>query len=382
MRNAACLVLAALVSLAGADALAQSEDDAVTRSELIEMLKERDAVIIQMQQRLRSLERRVLDAEGDQPPVATTPAEEADPETVEAETQPAAPSPGALAIDELASERALERSLVTEGSLLLAPWTAEFQPSVRYVRSAAEFPTTVIGGTVVAGAKVERDRIDAGVDFRLGLPWDSQFELGIPYGWVWQETETTVGGGSFSDSSLNGSGIGDLQVGLAKTLVRESGWRPDVVGRLTWGPGIGDQESGGVFLGGGFQSVGASLSFTKRQDPLVFLGSLGYETSFEDSGLDPGDTVFVRVGTALAISPETSMLFAIDNVFTGELESNGQRLPGSDTTQATLNLGLGTIIGRNLLLNVNAGIGLTEDAPDYSLTISLPIRFQTLGLFD
>ena len=73
---------------------------------------------------------------------------------------------------------------------------------------------------------------------------------------------------------------------------------------------------------------------------------------------------------------------ALDGVFTAEAKLNGRELPGSDTTQVSLNLGVATILDRNVFLNVTTGIGVTEDAPDFSIGVSLPIRFQPLGYLE
>jgi hypothetical protein len=37
------------------------------------------------------------------------------------------------------------------------------------------------------------------------------------------------------------------------------------------------------------------------------------------------------------------------------------------------------ILGRNVLLDGAGAVGLTDDSPDYSVSISLPIRFSTPG---
>lgn len=66
---------------------------------------------------------------------------------------------------------------------------------------------------------------------------------------------------------------------------------------------------------------------------------------------------------------------ALDGVFTDEAKLNGRELPGSDTTQVSLN-------NRNFFLNVTTGIGVTEDAPDFFIGVSLPIRFQPLGYLE
>jgi hypothetical protein len=47
----------------------------------------------------------------------------------------------------------------------------------------------------------------------------------------------------------------------------------------------------------------------------------------------------------------------------------------SDQLAAPLNLSVGTILRQNMLLDVGVSVGLTEDAPDFGVAVSLPIRF-------
>jgi hypothetical protein len=86
------------------------------------------------------------------------------------------------------------------------------------------------------------------------------------------------------------------------------------------------------------------------------------------------------IGTFLAASPNTSLSLVLNQSFGDEFELNGQRIRGSDTVQSILTLGASAILGRNVLLGGAVGVGLTDDSPDYSVSISLPIRFSTPGL--
>ena len=303
------LATSALCVLLLAPGAARSESDPLTRAELVEMLKARDAVIVELQQRVRRLERLVEDgkAKAEEPDKGTKASREtASSPRGAAETaareRVSAKEPGQLEVDEGAAARALERTLVREGTLLLPAGFAEVQPSFVYEFNDDDFPSlaSVGGGTRAVSNTVERSRYEGRVDLRFGLPLDGQLELGLPYRVVNVEREAAVGGASAGEIATTGSGFGDFEVGAAATFVREGPWWPDVVGRMTWNTGTGEKRSDGVGLGGGFQSLSGSLSFTKRQDPLAFFGSLGYEAVFEDGNVDPGDEYFARVGTALA----------------------------------------------------------------------------------
>ncbi|MBK8906726.1 MAG: hypothetical protein IPM60_02110 [Rhodospirillales bacterium] len=292
---------------------------------------------------------------------------------------PAAPGQVEI-VDEDEIERALERTLVSAGVLLLPAGTAEIQPTISYAHSARRNGTLVNinGGTMaVAADEVRRNEVVAEFSFRLGLPLDAQLELGLPVSYVDQSTVVSLAGtplGEFSDSAL---AVGDVGVALAKTLLRESGWRPDVVGRIAWNSNSGQKSRNRVLLGSGFHEVSGSLSFLKRQDPLAFVADVGYETSLESNGYDPGDQFTMSVGAVLAASPETSLRFVFDQSFVSDVRLNGVALTGSDGVVAMLTVGASSVLGDGVLLDLSAGMGLTADSPDYFIRAALPVRLDT-----
>src|SRR5215212_5125475 len=79
--------------------------------------------------------------------------------------QPA--SPEAANPDDEDINRALERSLVREGGLVLPPKVFEIEPNFVYSH------TTIDG--------FRRDAFGPGLALRAGLPWRSQLEIALPY---------------------------------------------------------------------------------------------------------------------------------------------------------------------------------------------------------
>jgi hypothetical protein len=110
---------------------------------------------------------------------------------------------------------------------------------------------------------------------------------------------------------------------------------------------------------------------------LAFIGRADYTHAFQSGGIEPGDEFAFSLETVLAASPETSLRLALDQVFSGKVKVNNDTVAGSDQNSTVLTLGASSILGRGVLLSVNAGIGLTDDAPDYFINVSLPIRFDT-----
>jgi hypothetical protein len=291
------------------------------------------------------------------------------------ESQPAAP--GQFDVDETAVERALERTLVQAGALLLPFGQYEVTPYFSYTRREQDAPILFIDGepTFVAEGKIRRNEINAGQSLRVGLPFDSQVEVDFPYRYVDQSTITSVNGARVEDDG-SGSGMGDISVGLAKTLVREGAWWPDLIGRFRWNSSSGETQDNDILLGGGFNEFRGALSMVKRQDPLAFVGGLSYEKTLENDNIQPGDEIGFSFGTVLAASPETSLRVALDQRFVGNTEINGQSIDGSDDVVGTLTLGASSFLGAGVMLDAAVDVGLTDDAPDYAARISLPVRFN------
>jgi hypothetical protein len=295
--------------------------------------------------------------------------------------QQQAPAPGQVEVDEEAAERALDFTLVQEGALLLPFGRAEFTPSFTYTRQTNDFPVVVDpgGANLLGEQEVRRNEFEFDAGLLVGLPIDSQLELNLPYNLVNQSVADQVLGTEVDDSSETGHGLGDFSVGLAKTVLRERNWLPDVILRVNWDTGTGEREDNDVALDGGFQALTGSASLVKRQDPLVFVGGASYEATFEKDDIDPGDTLGFAIGTFLAASPNTSLRVVLNQSFIDEFKVDGQSIDGSDRVQSILTFGASAILGRNVLLDGAVGVGLTDDSPDYSVSISLPIRFSTPG---
>jgi len=353
-----------------------AEEESLSATDLQAQLAQRDAVIIELQQSLRELRQRVVDVErmlqlkvdnGSTAKAAVV----SDPSAEQEDSS-------RLVVDELAAERALERTLVQAGALLLPGGAIELVPALSVTVGEFDFPVTADLGSGIESASVniEREDIDLSLTARFGLPFDSQFEIGLPYRSVSETTRLSIGGIPSGETDQTGSGTGDITVGFSKTLLRESGFRPDIIGRIAWGSGQGDETDDGVFLGGGFESIGGSLSFVKRQDPLALLFSVGYRGIRESDEIAPGDEFILSFGAALAVSPESSLFGSITQRSRSKTKISGEAIVGSDIDAVAMNFGLSTILSRGALLTLFSEIGMSADAPDYALGFTLPIRVR------
>jgi hypothetical protein len=390
---------------------ARAQTSELTTEQLQKEIRDRDAVIQSLIQRVEKLERQVgtgasatagpaagpkrsvaksqAGARSSPPAIATlAPAEpppaeptatpatsNASPASSAGTTQQAAdtnpPAPGQLQVSAAAAERALERTLVATGNLLVPKGFAEIQPIFSYSRR--EVPTQI-------AFDVNRNELSWTADMRFGLPWESQFEISAPYNFMQQQVTSLTGPLPEQVSNGWGNSFGDVTVGLAKTVVHESGWIPDVIGRITYEIPTGPESSNQVPLPSDRSLLGFSLTALKRQDPLVFVATGGYSKSFRMGQLNPGDQFNFQTGVFLASSPETTLRTVLQQTFVKPVSIDGVTFKGSDTDQTILNFGASSILGRGILVDLQVGAGLTSSAPKYSVILSGTYRFGLPGL--
>ena len=392
----------------------RAQEDQPTVQELQKEIRQRDEIIRSLVQRVENLERRMTSGPSDAPSppasggrrgaksraarpssgqaevAAVDPAEQspapktpgkAGPASSAGPTQQAARSntaPGQFDASEEDAERALERTLVATGNLLVPSGFAEAEPLFSYTRRE----TPALAGTTngLAPFNLNRNEFSWALDLRFGLPWESQFGIGVPYNLVQQQITDGLVTPPQQVSNRWANSFGDLTVGVAKTFVHESGWVPDVLGRLTYEIPTGPLSSNQVPLPSGQSKLSPTLTLLKRQDPLVFVATGGYTKAFQSSQINPGDQINFQTGAFLATSPETTLGGVLQQNFLQNTTINDVTFKGSNSVQSILTFGASTILGRGVLVDLQVGFGLTNTAPKYSVILSSTYRFGMPGL--
>ncbi len=149
-----------------------------------------------------------------------------------------------------------------------------------------------------------------------------------------------------------------------------------------------DLSSGKGYYAG---SVGASVS--KVIDPAVVFGSVSYTMGFDVTDLDqargdrvltefhPGDSISFSMGMAYALSYDLSVSASYQQSYAFQSEylfSNGDFVGSEDSTSASFSTSVGIRMSPKRIVNVGFGFGLTEEASDVTIGISLPIDISGL----
>ncbi len=353
--------------------LVQAEPNAEDATELRRQIEIRDRQIEDLSGRLEDLESRVEKIED---PAARDDPSDSEVVAEELEIEDTSQNDRLIA-------SAFEQTLIERGGLLL-PWrTYSIQAGLTYVHSSAEnividgftiFPILVIGDIV--SEKVDRDLGLLTLTGRVGLPWDSQLELRVPYGFLRFRSASADG----EESDRTDAGIGDVEIALSHQLYRSKGIWPDLLASVAWKFDTGQNpfkaDESEIFVGTGYQSANISLTGVKVVDPVVYFvgGNYTYNFStYERIGkFEPSYSAGFNIGMAIALNLNTSLSLAYDQQFTAKSKLNGDKIPGSYSTVGVLSIGSTFSFRDYLSLDFSVGIGVTSDSPDALIRINVP----------
>ncbi|OWW21035.1 transporter [Noviherbaspirillum denitrificans] len=142
--------------------------------------------------------------------------------------------------------------------------------------------------------------------------------------------------------------------------------------------------------GSGVPSLTAGVNVNHIVDPVALFGSLNFTYSGDAKDLaqirgsrvltrvDPGPSMGFGFGFAYALSYGISTSFSIqESISRGTTLHflDGGRAKTKTQTSGMMNFGLGYRISPKTTLNFTAGIGLTNDSPDFTMGVSMPLSF-------
>lgn len=272
------------------------------------------------------------------------------------------------------------------------------------------FQAILIG--LVQVEKLKRDIYIPGVTLRFGLK-NSEFNLRIPY--FFREDKVIFPNApntALQETHISDNALGDLELYYYYHLLREGYWKPwipDTI--LRFGvrfPTGKDPYSlrreplvpGGVPVpvefptGTGHWGMSFGSTFVKSVDPAVIFFNIAYFYNFarfvgeKDVGLaEPldfgrialGNTLEYSVGLILAIQERLSINFAFNQRLTGTAHRNGERLVDTSINSMTFNIGATYMASPRWAVDFVVGIGLSQDAPDVSVLVRIPLSFQLGG---
>jgi hypothetical protein len=388
----------------GAQPKAQVKDPVDVK--LQEALRERDAIIRNLLERVSELEWRVNGgftsaAKLDERPVITGASNSRVINSVVSTNSVVSNS--TYDATERQATQALDQALIVRGGLLLPSGTLEFDNTTSYYSASSDhlnvngfalLPILVVGD--ITSQRVREDYLLPSFTTRLGLPHKLQMDFVIPYGYELIRTVDATG----TQTSASNFGLGDISAGVSRQLTNEHGNVPDLLANVrfksTTGADAFTLTSSEVALGTGFNSIQGSLTAAKSSDPVVFFGNLGYTynmpaghtVSANDptnpgatrvGHFNPGGAVEFQLGSILALNPELSMTVGWDQRFTRATQLDGTDIPASYLVEGTLRLGTSYMYAPGKIVDLSFGVGLTPDTPNLQFSVGVPFRTTLWG---
>ena len=266
----------------------------------------------------------------------------------------------------------------------------------------------------IAIENVESDTLNYNLGLRWGVSPRLTLNLDVPY--VARKTIYQKGGAGGSAAAIaqeetSGHGLGDVTASANIKLLPERGWRPETVlnvgvtaptGRepygIPWNVLERDDDDFIRFAvpeeqptGNGTWQASVGLSAVKTSDPAILFGNIGYtysfESSFDDIDNNPdtvnpgkvklGDSFYFGAGVAFAFNERTSLSISLSDRLSARARTRYEGAPwakviGSDGNAAMFNLGVTYAMNPHATMVGLLGIGLTPDAPDFSLGLKVP----------
>jgi hypothetical protein len=386
-------------------ARAQTPATNAADAKLQDALRERDAIIRNLLERVSELEWRVNGgftsaARVDERPVITGAANSRIINSVVSTNSVVNSTYDAA---ERQATEALDQALIVRGGLLLPSGTLEIDNTTSYFSASSDhvsvngfalLPILVVGD--ITSQRIRADYLLPSATTRLGLPHKLQMDFVVPYGYEQIRTVDALG----AQTNVSNFGLGDISAGISRQLTTEHGHIPDLLANVrfksTTGAGAFSLTSSEIALGTGFNAIQGNLTMAKSSDPVVFFGNLSYTGNLPANHtisandptnpgattighFNPGAAVGFQLGSILALNPETSMTVGWDQRFTRSTQLNGVDIPASYLVEGTLRLGTSYVYAPGRTIDLSFGVGLTPDTPNLQFSVGLPWRTTLWG---
>ena len=289
----------------------------------------------------------------------------------------------------------LQASFLRQANAVLIPrGRFEIEPSLSFrytsvnnlrVRGVDLIENIFIGTIEVQ--KLKRSVFTHSYSMRYGLHDRFQLNLSIPYQraqrQITLDPEVQRDFAESVEEETEDGGIGDITAGLSIHLLREGEWLPDVIMTTSLKSDTGtspfEVDSGSLATGTGFWGLRTGFTMVKVSDPAVMFLSAGYFSHWSSDDVegfrevDPPDSIDVGFGMSYALNPFLSITTRFSSSFSKKTKINGQAIDGSDNITSALGLGVTYALSGKRSLDISAEFGLTDESPDFTVRVSMPI---------
>ena len=260
------------------------------------------------------------------------------------------------------SQRTANEVFLRDQQVLLEPGEVTLDFGLLYIRRDRQVLAGSNGGTVLANAQSESFQTQ--LTGRYSLHQDTEIFASTSY----LQQKANLFAGEDLLSSAGRSGLGDIGIGVRRTVLREGVGRPDVV--VTLDARIPTRDTS--------PALGTAITLVKSVDPAVLFGTLGYRHTFsrnfsDTNRLEPRHRFDLTLGLAVAINDTLSFNSALATTFNRATTLGATRL--LQTTATALQLGMTTRVARGVYLQPFTSFRLSGPGTGFSLGLNIPVTF-------
>lgn len=296
------------------------------------------------------------------------------------------------------------QDVIVRSGVLTPKGQVAFDASLSFTQNSSN-KVSVVGYTILPALLVgrievsdsDRTTLTAALAMRYGLRDDTEIEVRWPYVYrVDQVTTRPIEDGAESEiinNDKSGGGMGDIEFAIRHQINFET--TPYWIASLTVKSNYGkspyeididpeDNTYEEIPTGSGFWSIEPGISMLYPTDPAVIFLSFSYIYNFEETfningestDIDLGDTISLGAGVGFALNPDLSISMGFGHKTILDSKINGSEPDDSKLLHIdTLNFGVNYAFSPKTSIGINAQAGLTEDSPDFQLTVRIPFSF-------
>jgi len=324
---------------------------------------------------------------------------------------------------------------VQAGGLLLPRDSLIVEPTVFYTYSQntrlivtgfSVLPLIILG--TFESERLTNNLVSPALQLRYGLYRGLQLDFRVPYTYANQSRlrVSTENAGQVEESQHD-AGIGDVSFGLTYQFLYERGWLPDLMFRIGASAPTGKSQfdifrdiankgglvsaeaflnainTSGIAMGAGRWTISTTINGVKALDPGILFGTVGWNytpESTEDliqisatpvtggviltptlvsSKLGAVNSFQGSIGLAISLNNQLSVNFSISELISAATKANGVKIPGSATNVGQFNFGMNLAVSPTTTVNFVSSMGITPDAPNLTLLMSVPVFFNNFG---
>lgn len=283
---------------------------------------------------------------------------------------------GTPVVGETLREEDIRQVFLRDSTILLKPGQFEGEGTLSYLRQEMDS----IDSLFASNLRRFQRRLTQ-MQFGLRYSPAERFEISATLPVIYGEQQLVMLDGTSHHRQI--SGLGDFTLGVKWQALRENAHRPDAVfsvnviaptGRSPYRSSVAD-----FGLGNGHWAVGAGLQLVRTYDPVVVFGGVDYTHYFaedEDGGsIEPGGLFSYNLGFGFALNDQLSL----STQFAGSVQAEGHthaanvRLPSRESM--VLRMAMTARLSPQSYLEPAVAWGLSDDSPDYQLSLSYAQRF-------